>query len=129
MTLSEAAKAVNKSVKTIRRWQRDGIDTSNPTALREHSDFMDMRSRGASAARVWDRPSTATNAAPKMPGDASRALAGLDTLESLKAAFQKRLDKAKKIGDELETGLLSEELVYLTEAHRLLDIVCEGFEV
>jgi len=129
MTVSEAARLVNKSEKTIRRWKNDGVDISNPAALREHSDFMDLRARGAAAAMAFDRPAATSVKGPSFPGDASKALAALDTLESLKAAFQKRLDKAKKIEDELEAGMLAEELNSLTEAHRLLDIVCEGYLV
>src|SRR5437868_4637550 len=129
MTISEAARAVNRSTKTIRRWQNDGIDISNITALREHSDFMDMRSRGASAALVWDRPTTVATGCPSFPGNAQQANIALATLESLKASFGKRLEKARKIGDELETGMLEEELRMLSESHRMLDAVLEAYLV
>jgi hypothetical protein len=50
-------------------------------------------------------------------------------LEALKSVFSKRLDKAKQIGNELEAGLLAEEVGYLTEAHRLLSITLEGYQL
>jgi hypothetical protein len=129
MTISEAAKLVNKSEKTIRRWKNDGVDISNAAALREHSEFMDLRARGAAAALAFDRPTTLGISGPSFPGNSQQAIQALAILDALKTAFGRRLEKAKKISDETEVGMLEEELRNLTESHRLLYLVLEGYQV
>jgi hypothetical protein len=127
MTINEAAAFLGKSTKTIRRYVADGCDLT-PASLREFSDHADIRARGRAAQLVLDRPagSATAIAGSSYPFDASRARAALDTLESLKTAFSKRLAKAQAQSIELEVELLLEELAFLTEAHRLLSITLEG---
>jgi hypothetical protein len=55
-----------------------------------------------------------------------RALAALATLSELKQTLARRLKRAQAIGDELESGMLAEELAMLTDAHKKLDAVLEG---
>jgi hypothetical protein len=129
VTISEAARAVNKSIKTIRRWKNDGVNIFDESALREHSDFMDLRARGSAAKLAFDRPTTPAIGCPSFPGNSQQAAHALSILEGLKASFAKRLDKAKKIGDALEAGMLEEELRMLSESHRMLDAVCEAYLV
>ncbi len=107
MTISEAARLVGKSVKTIRRWKNDGVNVFDESALREHSDFMDLRARGSAAKLAFDRPDapTGTPKGVSFPGDSKQAMQALSIIEGLKTAFSKRLD----------------------ESHRLLDIVLEGY--
>jgi len=95
--------------------------------LREHSDFMDMRSRGASAIRVLDRPAP-VNARGSF-FSAFKASQALATLAELKDAFTRRLKRAQELGDEHESDCLAEEIGYLTESHRLLAMTLEGYEV
>jgi hypothetical protein len=130
MTVKDAAIFLGKSTKTIRRYIADGCDLT-PASLREFSDHADMRARGRAANLVFDRPAGSVTAisGSRMPGDASRALAALDTLESLKTAFSKRLDRARTQSLDLEVELLSEELGMLAESARLLAAVLEGHEV
>lgn len=101
-------------------------------AVMEHSGFMDIRSRGRAAQLVFDRPVVSNSiqiSGPSFPGNSQQAIQALSTLEALKTAFKKRLAKAKAIGDEIESGMLSEELAMISEAHRLLDVVLEGYLV
>jgi hypothetical protein len=129
LSLSEAMALTGKSRSTLFRYRADGCDISDPESLRQFSDHADLRARGRAANLLFDRPATVATGSPSFPGNSQQALAALDTLAGLKAAFQKRLDKAKKVGDELESGLLAEELRNLTESHRLLDITLEGYQV
>jgi hypothetical protein len=129
LSIKEAAALVNRSTDTIYRWRAGGCAVSSRQALLEYAEHQDLRSRGAARILAFDRPSPVVNNGPGFPGDTSRVLAALDTLESLKTAFKRRLKKAQEIGDELESEMLSEELGYLTESHRLLDVVCEAYEV
>ena len=133
-SVASIARRLGRSTKTIFRWKAAGVNIFNESELLSHAEHCDLRARGRSAQLVWDRPtgpsaiSGSTNA-PSTFFNTQQALSVLAGLDSLKSAFSKRLAKAQSIGDELESGLISEELAYLTEAHRLVDIVCEGFEV
>jgi hypothetical protein len=130
VTIREAAEITGRSKQTIRRWRAEGVKVDDPQSLLEHSEWMDMRSRGRAANLAFDRPgATAPQSAGNFPGDAKGARHALSVLEGLKASFGNRLDKAKKIGDELETGMLEEELRMLSESGRLLAAVMEAYLV
>ena len=129
LTLKESAALVNRDIRTIQRWKRDGVNVHDEAALHQHADFMEIRSVGKTAQMLRDLPSGPSASAPSAFFDASRALAALDTLARMQDAFQKRLDRAKAVGDEHEVGMIGEELGYLAEAHRLLSITLEGHEL
>jgi hypothetical protein len=129
MTIQQAAEFTGRSPATIRRWRSEGVRIDDYDALMAHADMMDMRSIGKSATLARERPevNNCLQKGPSFPGDAQKASQALATLEGLKSAFSKRLERAKKIGDETEAELLAGELGFLTEAHRLLDITLEGY--
>jgi hypothetical protein len=127
VTVKDAAAFVNRDVRTIRRWAADGVDVSDPVKLREHADWMEMRSKGKTAQMLQDRPAIAQNA-PSTFFDSRLALSVLAGLESLLAVFKKRMERAIAQSNDLEAGLLEEELRNLNESYRLLDITLEGHQ-
>ncbi len=102
MTINEASRLIGKSKQTLYRWRSEGCNIYDERALREYSDFMDIRSRGKSAQLAQDRaePSISGHA---FPGDAQKASHALAILEGLETVFKKRLEKAQKLGNKIET--------------------------
>jgi hypothetical protein len=127
LSIKEAAQLVQRSTDSIYRWRANGCNVHDRKALLEYAEHQDLRSRGVAKQMSLDRSEPAN--APSAFFNANSALSALSTLEALKSAFSKRLDKARAQSIELETELLSEELGMLTESARLLAAVLEGFEV
>jgi hypothetical protein len=127
LSIKEAAQLAQRSTDSIYRWRANGCNVHDRKALLEYAEHQDLRSRGAARIMSLDRPEPTS--APSTFFAARQALSALAGLEALKSAFQKRLDRAQAIGDEIESGCLAEELGYLTESHRLLSIMLEGYEI
>lgn len=127
LSLSEAMTLTGKSRATLARYKHDGCDITDESSLRLFSDHADMRARGRAANLLSDRPTTSGISGPSFPGDSHQAMQALSIIEGLKTAFSKRLEKAKKISDETEVGMLEEELRLLTESHRTLDMMYDGY--
>ena len=148
MTVSEAARLVNKSEKTIRRWKNDGVDISNASALREHSDFMDIRSRGAAANLALNRLDTQKGSqvlvagirsyfppvpnqerfydipSPIDPDLQRRATSLLETIDIL---FSDRLRDLRTVGHEQSVQMGEEDLRNVSEGRRLIEMVLNSF--
>lgn len=52
MTIAQAAELLGKSIDTIYRWKREGIDVHNEASLLKHCEKMALRSKGSSRNRV-----------------------------------------------------------------------------
>jgi len=148
MSISEAAKLVGKSVKTIRRWQRSGVNVFDEAALREHSDFMDIRSRGKAAKLAFDRTDaqqpkqalgfsirSAFPAAPDpekfydLPSPIDPDLQGrvINLLRTIHALFSDRLKELRITGHEHSIHMGEEDLHHISEGCRLIGMVLSSF--
>jgi hypothetical protein len=142
-----AGKAVRKSLHTVYRWRRRGVNVGDREAILEYSRLQDARARGRARKAFRQRleapggdladydyrscfPSiTDLEQFVELPAPfnwetASRALA---LLREIRAGFLRRLQELEVIGHEHSVELAKNDLEQVTEAYRLLSIVFEGF--
>lgn len=148
MSISEAARLVGKSVKTIRRWQRSGVKVFDEAALREHSDFMDIRSRGAAAKLALNRldghkanqvlvggirshfpavPNQERFYDVPSPIDPDLQQRAIWLLETIHALFTERLRDLRTVGHEQSVQMGEEDLRNISEGRRLIEMVLNSF--
>jgi hypothetical protein len=147
LRVEEAAKIVGRSVHTVYRWRRRGVNVGDREAILEYSWLQDIRARGKAREALRQRlqtpgaeqavhdyssyflSSTDSGEFVKLPApfnweSADRALA---LLCEIRAAFARRLEELKAIGHRHSIDLAEDELQGVTECYRMLDLLLEGF--
>jgi hypothetical protein len=147
LRVQEAAKIVGRSLHTVYRWRRRGVNVGDREAILEYSRLHDIRARGkarealrqrleaASAGQVahdyssYFRFVTDPEQFVELPAPfrGETAYQTLALLREIRAAFLRRLQELEVIGHEYSIELAKNELAQVTEAYRLLIIVFEGF--
>jgi hypothetical protein len=149
LTIEQAATIVGRSVHTIYRWKRNGLDVTNRAELLEFSQIQDARARGKAyecsrrrklealvsaqeANELQSRLSAVTDPeqfielpAPFSLQSADRAMA---LLREIRAGFLERVEELKRIGHTLSISLAEGELEELTTVYRALDAIFEGYD-
>ena len=119
LSIKEAMALVKRSRATIYRFKADGCDITDANSLRQFSDLADMRARGRSANLALDRD---------LGNTSKRGLMALDymvaELDRWVTDFKHRLAGTV---DAEERADLTEEIGYLTEARRLVEMVAGGY--
>ncbi|PWT83892.1 MAG: hypothetical protein C5B58_05700 [Acidobacteria bacterium] len=147
LRVEEAAKIVGRSLHTIYRWRRRGVNVADRDALLQYSSLQEMRSRGktrqafrrrldGAGADLADhdcRPYFRSVIDPEQfvelpaPFSEETANRALELLREIEAAFLHRLQKLDAIGHEYSIELAKTDVAQVTEAYRLLTTVFEGF--
>jgi hypothetical protein len=147
LRVEEAAKIVGRSVHTVYRWRRRGVNVEDREAILEYSRLQEIRARGKArealrrrleAAGVeqeafdynsYFRSVTDAEQFVKLPApfrwDTARK--SLELVDEVRAAFWQRLQELKVIRHEYSIKLAQDELADVTEAYRLLTNLFEGF--
>jgi hypothetical protein len=152
MTKQEAAVLVGKSIKTIERWEREGVRIYDETILLEHSAAQDARSRGKTRNRIAERIDAGVyakldqrgsvdlasyfptdlddNAFVDLPApfDQSDAAAAADSLSAIKSAFERRLADLQTFGHQSSIDLAAEEVARVNAIIDLLSALVCGYE-
>jgi len=150
LAIEEAAATTGRSVHTVYRWQRSGIDVTDRAELLSYSELQDHRARGSAFQKSRRRRLAAFDAAQAASEFESR-FSGVDpgqfvelpapfSLESaerakrllreIQAGFSERLarlTRLKPTGHEINIKLAKSELEEITAAYQILDNVFERF--
>jgi hypothetical protein len=148
LTIEEAAAIAGRSVHTVYRWKRNGVDITNRAELLSYGQSQDARGRGKAyqnsrrrqlaalyaaqgASELQSRFSGVTDPeefvelrAPFSLESAKRVIA---LLREIRAGFLERAEELKRIGHTLSISLAGAELEEITEVYRRLDNLFEGF--
>lgn len=141
MTVKEAAKLVGKDERTIKRWKAQGLSLDDPEEIQNYSSCKDARSRGKTRKTALVRHA-ATGLRRHFPAvidqndqfidlplpcTVEQAVQAWQSLSAVRDAFDRRVKELRTIGhlDSIESA--EDELRYLTESLRLLEITLEGF--
>jgi hypothetical protein len=123
LSVEQAAELVGKSVATIWRYKRAGVDVTNRDALLQYSQVKNAKAVGAARGK---RPVSDAASVGELPaGGSPGAVAALKRLQNFEVDFARRLERALKSDNTELIQIARDDHVKIAEALRRYERVVE----